>query len=171
MPLSQASLSNTRGKYEASVGQSSEDYDRIMRGYEQLRQPRTTTPLQYTPITPKFSEYMKSPNLSSAMSQAQSLASSGGYSEEGIRNIRERGISPIRSIYSNAMRNLGRQRSLQGGYSPNYGAVQARMSRDLSEQLSSRTTDVNARIAEMQAEGKRSGLSMFAPLAARQAEE
>src|SRR3989304_3720618 len=59
------------------------------------------------------------------------------------------GLSPIRSVYSNARRNLDRQKSLQGGYSPNYGAVLSKMAREQSELGTQASTNINAEVAKM----------------------
>lgn len=168
LPQIGSSIKKPSNIFSSAIEQSAEDYDKIMKGYEELKQPKTIDPLQFTPITPKYSEYMRNPELDTALGEAKSFANTGGYSSGGLAAIRERGISPIRSLYANSMRNLQRQKTLQGGYSPNYTASMAKLSRDLAEQIGSRTTDVNARIAEMQAEGKRAGLAAYLPMVERE---
>lgn len=98
--------------------------------------------------------YQSTSDYRDAVSNLGGLAKTGGYSPEDIANIRARAISPIRAIYGNAARNLSRQRSLQGGYSPNYTAASAKMAREQSSLLSDKTTDVNAQIAQNVAQNR-----------------
>jgi hypothetical protein len=98
-------------------------------------------------------------DYSNIMSGYKDLAATGGYSSGDIANIRERGISPIRSAYAGAVRDIDRQKGLQGGYAPGYAAVRSRLTRGLSESLAKGSTDVNAGIAEMVARGKQAGLA------------
>ncbi len=154
--------------YDAAATTQAGDYDNIMKGYEDLigrsKSGANRTPLNYVPINPVFQNqlkgtpYQRSSELNSALTGFQDYAKTGGYSDADIGNIRERSISPIRSIYSSAQEGLKRNRVLQGGYSPNYGAVSAKMARDASSKIGDITTKVNADIAEMVAKGKLSGL-------------
>lgn len=96
--------------------------------------------------------------------QFQGFAGSGGYSDEDLSNIRARAVSPIRSIYSGARRDVDRQRSLQGGYSPNRTASLAKMAREESYTTADASTNVESAIAQMVNEGKRFGLSGMAGL-------
>lgn len=132
------------GLYNTAVEQQAKDYDSIMSGYKGF-------------------------NSSQPMQNFGELAATGGYSEADKSNIRERGISPIRSIYASANRDVDRQKAIQGGYSPNYGAVKAKMARDLSSQIGDQVTNVNATLAQNIAQN-RIGLApsyaaqSFAPL-------
>ncbi len=112
----------------------------------------------YGDIMSQYKNFSSNP----AVQNVNQLAQTGGYSDADQANIRERGISPIRSIYSSAMQNVDRQKALQGGYSPNYGAVQAKMARELSGSLSDASTNVNAQLAQNIAQNKMS----IAPTAA-----
>ena len=73
-------------------------------------------------------------------------------------------------IYDSANRNLSRQRSLQGGYSPGFGAASAKMARESSDLISQRTTDASAGIADMVQRGKLAGATALAPFEARENE-
>lgn len=115
--------------YKKGTETQAEDYSRIMQGYRDL------------PSSPAFQ------NIAG-------LAQTGGYSPTDISNIRERGISPIRSIYAGAQREMERGRALQGGYSPNLPAVRAKMAREMSESISGRTTDINAQLAQQIAQNR-----------------
>lgn len=122
-------VAGSYGLYNTAVGQQAGDYSSIMQGYKNLSS------------TPGYQ------NLAS-------LATTGGYSPEDIANIRERGISPIRSIYASAQQNVERNKALQGGYAPNYGAVQAKLAREMSGAIGDQTTKVNADIAQRVAQNK-----------------
>ena len=92
--------------------------------------------------------YESTADYRGAVGNLGELARTGGYSPSDIANIRARAVSPIRSVYANAARNLSRQRALQGGYSPNYAAATTRMARDQSSLTSDAMTNVNAQIAQ-----------------------
>ena len=100
-------------------------------------------------------------NLSSAAGGFRNFADTGGFSDQDIQNIRARAIAPTRSIYSNAMDEVNRNRSLQG-YSPNHNAALAKMSREQSYNISDINTNANAAIAQMVQQGKLAGLSGLA---------
>lgn len=152
--------------YKTTLGKTAGDYDAIMQQYRDIASaPPTAKVLPFTPITPKNIEYQDTPEMANALSMYKGLSETGGYSESDIQNLRARGVSPIRAAYANAARNLNRQRSLQGGYSPNYAAAATKMAREQSESLSGATTNVNAQLAQMIAEGKRAGMAGYAPLA------
>lgn len=86
----------------------------------------------------------------------------GGYSRSDIANLRSRGASPIRAAYANAERELGRQRSLQGGYSPNAAAVLAKMAREQSQGMSDAMQNVEAGIVNSRNQNRLAGFSGMA---------
>jgi hypothetical protein len=92
---------------------------------------------------------------------AQNMATTGGISEEDAANLRARAISPIRAVYENSLRNVDRQRSLQGGYSPGYTTAMGRFNREMGQGTSDATTNAEAAIAEMRQRGKLGGLSAW----------
>lgn len=167
--------SGISGAYSAAVGQNAEDYDKIMGNYntvfnqaqaQSTKPPVSVNPLEYNAIQP----YQQTARLNQVADQFADMSRTGGYSEQDVNSLRERSISPIRSIFSTALNNLRRQKVLQGGYSPNYGAVQSKLMRDSASQIGERTTAVNAELAKMIAEGKRFGLSGLSPIAQRESE-
>ena len=89
----------------------------------------------------------------------QDFSKTGGYSPTDISGMRARGVSPIRAAYSNAEREVGRQRSLQGGYSPNATATLAKMAREQGQAGSDAAGNVEAQLAQMKQQGKLAGLS------------
>jgi len=89
----------------------------------------------------------------------QEFSNTGGYSPADINNMRARGVSPIRAAYGNAEREVGRQRSLQGGYSPNAFALQGRMAREQGQLGADAVQNVEAGIAEARNKGRLSGLT------------
>jgi hypothetical protein len=89
----------------------------------------------------------------------EEFSKTGGYDRNDIANMRSRGVSPIRASYANAEREMGRQRSLQGGYSPNAFAVQGRMAREQGQLGADAMQNVEAGLAEARNKGRLSGLS------------
>lgn len=97
----------------------------------------------------------------------QDFAKSGGFSAADLANIRARAVSPVRAAYENANREVNRQKSLQGGYSPGMGVLQARMQRQMGQGASDASTNAEAAIAEMVQKGKLAGLQGMAGTEAR----
>lgn len=89
----------------------------------------------------------------------EEFSKTGGYSPEDIQNMRARGTSPVRAAYANAERNIQRQRSLQGGYSPNAIAAQVKMAREQGQSGADAMQNVEANLAQMRNEGRRFGLT------------
>lgn len=144
--------------FNAAASTQAKDYDSIMSGYDDLIKSvgssASRAPAAFNPIAPTLTNYSQSPAVSGAMSNLSQLSTSGGYTDEDKSSIRNRAISPIRSIYANAQRNLERSRVLQGGYSPNYTAASGQMARELSEQIGQVTTGVEADIAQNTAQNR-----------------
>lgn len=88
----------------------------------------------------------------------EEFSKTGGYSRDDIANMRARGVSPIRASYANAEREIGRQRSLQGGYSPNAVATRAKMAREQGQLGADAVQNVEAGLAEARNKGRLSGL-------------
>lgn len=148
---------------------TSRQYNDIIDAYRKSRSEPTQitrpTPYSFTPL----SSQARTPELSNAFNLYQNFANTGGYSGGDVQNIRARSLSPIRAIYANANREVDRQKNLQGGYSPNYGAVKSKMARELSSILGDKSTDVEAQIAQMVQSGKAQALPGLAGLAESQA--
>lgn len=88
----------------------------------------------------------------------QEFAKTGGFSPTDINSIREHAISPTKAVYANAMRDVDRAKSLQGGYAPNYIAARSKINRDLSQSLSDASTNAEASIAQMRQQGRLAGM-------------
>jgi len=153
---------NQNNLYGASVQQNAEDYDSIMGGYRNILN-NPSNPIQYNPY-----QYQASPEYTSATSRLSGLADTGGYSEQNKQDIRARGMSPIRSIYAGANRDINRGRALQGGYSPNYNASKVKMAREMSDLISGKMSDVNAGLAERIAQNRIGTTSQLANLAGQE---
>jgi hypothetical protein len=108
---------------------------------------------KYTPFTVGYSDPFESYGGFKEFSQT------GGYSKEDIANMRSRGVSPVRAAYANAEREMGRQRSLQGGYSPNFMAASAKMARERGQAGADAMQNVEAGLAEARNKGRLSGLT------------
>ncbi len=157
--------------FTAAANTQAGDYDKIMQQYANLSRsfsenPLTATPVSYSPITPQTSPYSQSSDVTSSIANLKDLSATGGYSPENIQDIRERSISPIRSIYSSAQQNVERQKALGGGYSPNYNAVTASMARDEANKIGDLTTAVNADIAQKVAGNRIASASPYASASA-----
>lgn len=98
------------------------------------------------------------------MGQYNQFAQTGGFSPQDLGAIRARALSPTRAAYTNAQRNVNRQRALQGGYAPGFGTLQARMAREQGQGLSDAATNAEAAIAQMVQQGKLAGLGGAANL-------
>lgn len=97
----------------------------------------------------------------------QDFAQSGGFSAADLANIRARAVSPVRAVYANAQQNVNRQRALQGGYSPGFGVLQARMAREQGQGIADAATNAEGSIAQMVQQGKLAGLQGMAGTEAR----
>lgn len=95
--------------------------------------------------------------LGPAMSTYGDFAQTGGFTPQGIQDIRARDIAPTRAIYENAQNDLARQRELQGGYFPGYATAQDRLARQMSNQIADINTNANAGIAQMIQQGRLAG--------------
>ena len=164
-------LENQYKLYNTGVEQQAEDYSGIMQGYKDLlAKSQNVQPLTAQTYTPNIAAYQPSVARTGAISNLGELSKTGGYSPEDIANIRARGISPIRSVYSGAMRDVNRQRALQGGYSPNYNAVRSKMAREMSDLVSGKVTDINADIAQRVAGNRLTAAPSYASAADAESE-
>lgn len=167
-PTNPSMLFGDPNTYSTAARTNAGDYDKIMAQYDDLIKGITSNPdkpLNYSPIAPQMMQYQPSSDVSGSLSNLSNLSASGGYSGGDIANIRARSISPIRSIYANAQRNLDRNKVLTGGYSPNYTAASTKMARDMSEQIGQRVTDVEGGIAHNVAQNKLSIAPSYASFA------
>lgn len=88
-----------------------------------------------------------------AMGGFQNFINTGGFSPGDISALRSRGVSPIRSAYAGAKRDIMRQQGSTAGR----GALLARMAREQGQSAADATTNVNAGIAQMVQQGKLAG--------------
>ncbi len=145
-PPTNTPLQNQYKLYNSAVGQDATDRSAIMKGYQDL--------IGRGGYSPQMAQYNQSAESKDAVSNLAGLSRSGGYSDQNIQDMRARSISPIRSIYSNALREVDRNRRLQGGFSPNYNASRARMARDMSTQIGDISQNVEGDLAAKQAQGR-----------------
>ncbi len=134
--------------FTAAANTQASDYDTIMQGYKDVLAKQAQNPLFFSPVKPTTSNYQQSGDVTSSLANLKDLSITGGYSPQGIADLRARGIAPTRSIYANAQQNMERQKALAGGYSPNFNAAQAQLARDESDKIAGINTDVNAGIAQ-----------------------
>ncbi len=168
----QPSLANQYGVYNAAVQTQGADYGNIMKGYQDLYNKsaninplQAPAPLNAQTYTPQSYNYSPSTDTRNSLNNLNQLSQTGGYSPQDIADLRARGVSPIRAVYANAQRGVDRSRALQGGYSPSYNAVTAKMAREMSDQVSSGVQNVNAGIAQNVAGNKLSASGTYASAA------
>lgn len=152
--------------FTTAANQQAKDYDTIMKNYGDLYKQGATNPLKYSNIAPTTNNYSKSADVSKSLGDLSDLSTTGGYSPEGIAALRERGISPIRSVFSSAQRNIDRAKGLSGGYSPNYAAVTAKMAREQASEIGNQMNNVNAGIAQNVAANRIAAAPAYASAAA-----
>jgi hypothetical protein len=103
-----------------------------------------------------------------SMDYYQKLIQTGGYSPSDIQQMRMQNEAPNVSAFQAAQDNLNQQRSLQGGYSPNYAASQAQVARGLSNQLNQTDIATNAALAQLVQQNKLAGAQGAGNLASQQ---
>lgn len=156
--------------YNTSVEKQAGDYDDIMSRFKSIYDDSgpggdAFGKYAFTPYEAAQTNYEKSADTTAALANLGELARTGGLSQSDQQNLRARGISPIRSMYATAQRDMDRQRRLGGGYSPNFGAVTAKMTRDQSSMIADQMDKVNANIAEMVQSGRLSAAPNYASAA------
>lgn len=172
-PSNPSMMFGSPSTYSAAATTQSSDYDKIMAQYDDLIKGSSgnRSPISFNPISARTTSYNPSSESSSAIGNLSSLAGNGGITGSEEADIRARDISPIRSIYANAQRNLDRNRVLSGGYSPNYNATSAKMAREASEQIGQITTNANANIAQSRQQGRLAIAPSFANFSNQQDQE
>lgn len=162
IPQNQTMWNNYQNATQGQQG----DYQNIMNQYQtaggNVPTPTAAPNVNVARVNPAIANYQRSNELNNTMQGYGEMAKTGGFSDQAQADIRERGISPIRSTYANAMSNINRQRALQGGYAPNAIAATEKMTRTLPGQLADATTNVNAQLAQMVQQGKLAGLGGMA---------
>lgn len=156
--------------YNASVQKQGGDYDDIMDRFKKIygeSGPGMEGSGRYgfNPYTAAQTRYDKSPDTTAALSNLNELSRTGGLDDAAQQNLRARGMSPIRSMYATASRDMDRNRRLSGGYSPNFGAATAKMTRDQSSLIADQMDKVNGTIAEMVQSGRLSAAPNYASAA------
>lgn len=186
-PSDPTAMFGNPASFSAAAKTQAGDYDSIMKQYQDLaknlynnpmnsrdvnptdvQSPGSISPssVRFDPTTAQTSQYEQSGDVTKSLSDLSDLATTGGYSDANIADIRARDISPIRSIYANAKQDTERAKSLGGGYSPNFNAVSASMARDEANKIGDVTTAANAGIAQNVAANKLSAAPAYASASA-----
>lgn len=163
--ISPTSIFGNPATFTAAANTQAGDYDKIMQSYRDFITEANKNPINTQKINPTITPYSQSADVTKSLSNLSELSKTGGYSDQGIADLRARGISPIRSVYANAQRNIDRQKAIQGGYSPNYTAATAKLTRGLSDAVSEGTQNVNAGIAQNVASNRLSAAPNYASAA------
>lgn len=151
--------------YQDAVTTQTGNYNDIMGQYKNQQNIAPAAPIKFNPTSTATTNYKTSPEMQQAMTGYKGFADTGGYSPTDIQELRARGVSPIRSVFSSFQRGLDKQKALGGGYSPNYGAVTAKLAREMPEQIAGQVSNVNAGLADSIRQGKLAGLSGLGGLA------
>jgi len=173
VPKKPSPLDEMYNLYGTSVQKQAGDYDDIMRRYKTIfdeSAPGNENRYAFNPYRADQANYRKSDDTTAALGNLKDLATTGGLSAGDQQNLRARGISPIRAQYATAERDMNRQRRLNGGYSPNFGAVTAKMTRDQSSAIADQMDKVNANIAQMVQTGRLSAAPNYASAAQNESE-
>lgn len=158
---------NERSGYSSRANeQSFADYSDIMNRYRGLADQGVD---QNKPGLERVN-YTRPGEMNEAFSGYRDFANTGGYSEGDIRDMRARGVSPIRGAYANALSEVDRQKNLMGGYSPNAAALRAKMAGSQGQMMADKVQDVNAQIAEARNKGRQFGISGMGGLSVNDAE-
>lgn len=168
------SLRNQYQLYNNATREQTGDYSGIMDEYRKLLEqgrsrmnnPRAMTQLNPEFVKPESYNYSPTAGYNDAAAKLKDLSETGGYTPEGIADLRSRGVSPIRSIYAGANREMNRQSSLSGGNPVNAGALRSKNAREMSELVSGATQNVNAGIAQNVAANKLQAAPQYAQLTA-----
>lgn len=161
-----ADYSGLMSQYQDLLGKADNPINMLAGQYQSLF---NKPPSSFQPITPALVDYKKTADTTSSLANLKDLSATGGYSGADIANLRERAISPIRSVYSTAQQGIDRQKRLQGGYSPNYTAATAKLTRGLADSTANQMTNVNATIAQNVASNKLGIAPQYAGAAATEA--
>jgi hypothetical protein len=159
MPLD-APVAGGPGPYELynqGVSGDANIRDTVMEGYKKIldaNDPSSSNYVGNKPYNVTNANYAVSPYFTQAYGNLANLTQTGGITPQEQADLRERGISPIRAVYGNAQREAARGQVLSGGYSPNAGAIRAKMAREMSDRLSGAVTNVNADIAGRVQQGR-----------------
>lgn len=153
--------------FAAGASTQASDYDTIMKQYQDFvgkaaNNPLTATNVTPSTIAPQTAQYQQSADVTKSLAGLSDLATTGGYTPQGIADIRARDIAPTRGIYAQGQQDLQRQRSLAGGYSPNAAAATAQMARDEANQVAGIDTSANAGIAQNVAANRLAAASPYA---------
>jgi hypothetical protein len=166
-PSSPTALFGNPATFTAAANTQASDYDTIMKSYSDILAKSAANPLTSQSVTsrymvPQTSNYQQSADVTGSLANLSDLATTGGYSAQGIEDIRARDIAPTRGIYAQAQQEAERAKALGGGYSPNFNAAQAQMARDESNQISNIDTAANAGIAQNVASNRIAAASPYA---------
>jgi len=93
------------------------------------------------------------------------FAQTGGVTGAEQAQTRSMAQKNVGAIYSAMQKNLARQKAIQGGYSPGYGASSAQLARQGSAAASDAVTGANLGLLQQVRQGQLAGLSGLSGLA------
>jgi hypothetical protein len=157
---------NMQNQASEAAERNKADYGNIMSAYSDFRK-NLGGPTKFT-----FQNVsaQRPAELNEAYGGLREFANTGGYSPQDIADLRARGVAPIRAAYGNSMQELDRARALGGASgTPNYIAALSRAQRELPQQLSDATQNVNAGLADSVRQGRMFGIGNMGQLSSAEA--
>src|SRR5580692_1507239 len=111
--VSPTNLFGNPSTFTAAANKQGSDYDTIMANYANVANNAINNPITAGPSiapapTATTAPYTQSTDVTGSLANLSNLSKTGGYTDQGIADLRARGISPTRSIYANAQANLDR---------------------------------------------------------------
>src|SRR3990167_7689730 len=95
-PQVNSGLVNQYNTYGKAVNAAETDYSGIMDSYRKMLADSSSKSLPEIPdYTPATTQYKQGVDVTDAIAKQKVLSDTGGYSDQGIADLRERGISPI----------------------------------------------------------------------------
>lgn len=152
--------------WNQAAQQSFGDYNDIMNRYRQM----ADSPANRNQPGLERVNYQRPDEMNEAFNSYRNFINTGGFSGQDIADMRARGVSPIRANYQNMTNEMMRQKNLQGGYSPNMGAVMTRLGAQRGQMTADAMQDVNARLAEQIQQGKMFGTTGMGGLSVNDAQ-
>lgn len=161
--LAQNNLNNTRNNldpvrqfsqnnYMSSAGTNLGNYDEIMQNYRNIQNQAQQQGQE------ALGGYRSLSNLQGPVGSGYAdFAQTGGFTPQGLQDIRARSIAPTRAIFQRGMDEVKRNQALSGSNTGTNAAL-AKMARESNAAISDANVNANAGIAQMVQQGRLAGL-------------
>jgi hypothetical protein len=164
---SPTSIFGNPATFTAAANTQASDYDSIMASYGNLVKNFAQNPISTTNITPQLpsavtTPYNQSSDVTGSLASLSNLTQTGGYGPGAIQALQAQALAPVRGAYAAAQQNLNQNRALEGGYSPNYAAATAQLTRSEADSAAQAVNNAFATIAQNQATNEISAAPAYA---------